>query len=283
MKVLLRNLIDYAWVLYIVCGIGIIGYVIRALLAHRERDQALFTLERETAHHRVVFSWITAFVFALVGFLIFFSTTFILPDLPILAHSPLETPTPAAGLDPSTINPTPSPTPTIRLMPTSTPTPEGGVPTPTPFFTPTPTPTETPEAATSGSIGVAFGNFARLLSYQVPSAEVTAGGPLVLTLRWEALSEPSPSNYQVFTHLLVNNRIIAQHDSEPANGTQPLSQWSPGDIVVDVHQMSFRDSTYTGPAELSVGFYDQATGQRVMTENGTDRIVLPVTITVVSE
>jgi hypothetical protein len=286
MTILLRWLVDYAWVFYFGCAIGAIIYFVRALAAHRQRGLALFTLERETATSRVVRAWAMVLVFVFIGAAILVSVNFILPDL--LMGMPFETPTPQA--------PIPSPTPTVDLTPS--PTPEFAVPTvastlavvvPTPPPPPTDVPmTSVPAGAAAGDVQVRFGNpaFAVLLSYSLSAVEVTTAQPLQLTLNWQALEARSPVNYVVFTHLRSSDgSIIAQHDGPPAGGARPLLEWSLGETIVDVHQMAFAEGArdYTGTATLIVGLYNpEAAGERVMTDTGADYVTL-VTVNVVPQ
>jgi hypothetical protein len=284
MTILLRWLVDYAWVFYFGCAIGAIIYTVRALAAHRQRGLALFTLERETATSRVVRAWAMVLVFVFIGAAILLSANFILPDL--LKDMPFETPTPQV--------PTPSPTPTVDLTPG--PTPEFTVPTvastlavvvPTPPSPPTAAPaTSVPVGAVAGDVQVRFGNpaFAVLVSYSLSAVEVTTAQPLQLTLNWQALEGRSPINYVVFTHLRSGDgNIIAQHDGLPGGGARPLVEWSPGETIVDVHQMAFAEGArgYTGTATLIVGLYNpEAAHERVVTDTGADYVTL-VTVNVV--
>jgi hypothetical protein len=285
MTILLRWLVDYAWVFYFGCAIGAIIYTVRALAAHQQRGLALFTLEREMATSRVVRAWAMVLVFVFIGVAILVSANFILPDL--LADMPLETSTPEA--------PSSSPTPTIDLTPS--PTPEFAVPTvvstlavvvPTPL-PPTDAPaTSVPVGAAAGDVRVRFGNpaFAELVSYSLSAVEVATAQPLQLTLSWQALEGRSPMNYVVFTHLRADDgSILAQHDGPPAGGARPLTEWSPGETMVDVHQMGFADSAhnYTGTATLIVGLYNPEVPQeRVVTDTGVDYVTL-VTVNVVPQ
>lgn len=290
MTILIQWLIERAWILYAACAIGVVIYAVRALAAHRERNLALFTLERETATARVIQAWAMALVFTIIGATVFVGITLILPDLDMDTLPP--TPTLAAGLE--------SPAPVI--MPTSSPTPGFLVPTfapvatnapiptpapPEPAETSTPAPTGTPEAATSGEVHVRFGNFAELVTYNLPAAEITTAQPLLLTLHWQALEGTSPMNYLVFTHLLSEDgRLIAQHDGAPANGASPTTGWVPGETIVDPHLMEFKPevSDYTGAATIAVGLYDPGDpSTRVLTHTGDDRVVLPITINVISQ
>jgi hypothetical protein len=287
MTILLQWLVDQAWVFYAACAVGVIIYVLRAWAAYRERNLALFTLERETATARIVRAWAMVLVFAIIGALIYASTAFILPTLPIFsAGTPPPTSTLAAGVEPPTRVTTPTPSPTFGpLVATFTPEAAAGpavTPPPEPAESPTPEPTNTPEGALSGELLVRFGGFAELVSYSLPAATVTTAQPLPLTLYWRGLGGGSPTNYMVFTHLLAGDeRIVAQHDGPPAGGTRPTSEWATGEFITDLHPMAFADTAYVGPARIAVGLYDPATG-RVLTGTGEDRVVLPVTINVIA-
>ena len=285
MTILLQWLIEYAWVLYPLCAIGFVVYVIRALAAQRERNRGQFTLERDAAATRAIRAWAMALLFVVIGAIVFASATFILPNLDV--GPPPSTPTLGAGLELAAPAITPTPSPTLGfLVPTFTPTAVGAqVPTPPPPPTETPTPeqADAPDVTVTGEVNVRFGNFARLVSYGLPAGEVTTAQPLALTLRWQALEGVGPVNYMVFTHLLSEDgRLIAQHDGSPAGGTHPITGWSSGEIVVDVHPMTFYDTAYTGLATIAVGMYDPGDpGARVLTETGSDYVVLPVSINVI--
>ncbi len=285
MTILLQRLVENAWILYALCAAGIVIYVVRALAARQERNLAMFTLEREIATSRIVQAWAMVLIFTIIGVAIYASVTFVLPTLPGYSETSLPTPTSVAGVNPPTTVLTTTPSPTIGFqVPTFTPEATSApVPTPPPPDTPAPAPTDVPVAAVSGDVYVRFGDFAALVGYSLPATEITAAQPLLLTLRWQALEGTSPMNYVVFTHLLLeDDTIIAQDDGQPADGTRPMTGWVSGEIIVDPHPMEFRDTTYTGPAKIAIGLYDPATG-RVPTDTGDNRVVLPITIIVISQ
>jgi len=289
MTILLQWLIEHAWVFYAACAVGAIIYVIRALAAQRERSLALFTLERETATARIIQSWAVVFVFVAIGAVVFAGATFILPGLPIYGSgTPPPTPTLSAGVEPPTHGITPTPSPTLGFqVPTLTPTAADTLAAtplpPEPTEPLTPAPTDTPEIALSGEVYVRFGDFAELVSYSLPAAEITTAQPLPLTLYWRGLEGTSPMDYLVFTHLSSGDgRLIAQHDGPPANGTRPTTGWGPDETIADPHPMAFYDTAYTGPAKITVGLYDPATG-RILAGTGRDYVVLPVTINIVPQ
>jgi hypothetical protein len=287
MTILLRWLVDRSWIFYAICAVGIVIYFLRVLSARRERTLAMFTLERETATARLIQASTMVLVFVAIGAIVFVSTTFILPTLPIYgAGTPSATPTLAAGVQPSTLVATPLPSPTLGLVvPTevSTGVVVPSLPPPEPTEAPTPAPAETLPGAISGEVRVQFSNFAELVGYSLLTADVTAAQPVPLTLYWRALEGVSPVNYEVFTHLLAEDgHMVAQHDGPPAGGTRPTTTWTPGESIVDPHSMAFGDPAYTGPTRIAVGLYDPATG-RVLTVTGDDRVVLPITINVLPQ
>jgi hypothetical protein len=62
-----------------------------------------------------------------------------------------------------------------------------------------------------------------------------------------------------------------------------LAEWSPGEVIVDVHQMAFTDGArdYTGAATLIVGLYNpESVQERVVADTGADYVTL-VTVNVV--
>jgi hypothetical protein len=288
MTVLLQWVVAHAWIFYVACAIGAIVYIVRALGAQRERSLALFTLERETATSQIVQFWGMVLVFFAIAAAVLVSTTYLLPKLPIAGPgTPLPTSTLRAGVE---VTPgariTSSPTPDL-LVQTSTPTPTvvsappPTAPPPETIEIPTLSPTDTPEPSISGEVYVRFGDFAELIGYSLPAAEVSAAQVLPLTLYWGALEGTSPVNYTVFTHLLSEDgRLIAQHDGTPASGTRPTTTWTAGETISDPHPMTFYDAGFTGPARIAVGLYDPTNG-RVPAESGSDQVILPITISVV--
>jgi hypothetical protein len=296
MRILLRWLVEHVWIFYVTCAIGALIYLVRALVAQRERNLALFTLEHETATVRAVRAWAMMFLFIAAALVIFIGVTYALPRLPAYnPESPLPTSTPSSGVE----LPTPSVTVpltgsvTMPTFPSQTATPSVATLPPNPTAPPTSGPTNTPTATSiaagplSGELNVVFGDFGRVMGYQLSSAQVAVGEPLVLTLYWQGLEGRSPTDYIVFTHLLSQDgRLIAQHDGPPAGGNEPTGEWEAGETIEDTHRMVFgsEDEDYTGPATIAVGLYDPGNmSARVMTSEGQDYVSLPVTINVVSQ
>lgn len=136
----------------------------------------------------------------------------------------------------------------------------------------------------STATDVQFGEHLALIGYDSPPAVINSSMPLSITLYWEALSDAIDSEYAVFTHLLAEDgRLIAQHDSVPANGQRPTDEWLAGEFIVDPHELNWREPDYTGIARLAVGLYDPVSGERLATADGSDRFVLPETFVVEAE
>ncbi len=129
-----------------------------------------------------------------------------------------------------------------------------------------------------------FGTAIRLLGYKLEAPDpLTSASTVNLTLYWQALAEGSPeANYKVFTQILAaDGHLVGQHDGVPVNGTRPCSGWLTGEYVIDLHPMIF-NGPYAGPIHIQLGLYDPVTLQRVLTDSGSDAVVLPEQLVVES-
>ena len=117
--------------------------------------------------------------------------------------------------------------------------------------------------------------WAQLSGYSLAPEVVRAGGPLTVTLFWQALKPSSGADYTVFVQLLSpEDRVIAQHDGMPALGRWPTGTWVQGQTIEDRHELTFGDSTFAGEARLIAGLYDASTLIRVLTADGADHVEL---------
>ena len=140
MAVLVNIVSDYSGWIYAACAVAALFLLRTALMARKERHQAAFTLERETATNRIhsTLRW-AILVLAIMGLTYVVSTYLSKAVEPIIAEAD-PTPTPVFLID--TPTPTAAPvTPTVAESATETPTPR-------PRATPRPTPTEPPHNAT---------------------------------------------------------------------------------------------------------------------------------------
>lgn len=129
-------------------------------------------------------------------------------------------------------------------------------------------------------IGATIGGLAVLTGADVEPAAISSGGPLSVTLYWEALADSEDTDYVVFVQLLSpDDRVIAQHDGWPSAGRWPTSTWVAGQTIPDRHDLEFRDPDYTGEARVIAGLYDGSTLLRLATDQGEDYVVIsPVRI-----
>ena len=138
MKLVIVWLTRHAVVLYLVSLVGAGGYLLSALAAHRQIEEAQFSLERERLRRRERRALFVAVMFVVLGLLIFAVSHFLAGDVGPVQPTPTEA---AVGITPlPTATSTASPTPTAAA--TTTPSATEGV-TPTPSPTPAP-PTATP-------------------------------------------------------------------------------------------------------------------------------------------
>ena len=132
-------------------------------------------------------------------------------------------------------------------------------------------------------VAAQFGDAIALIGFDPPAHTVSPAEEIPVTLYWESLAGDHTTGYTVFAHLLAaDGRLLAQHDSPPANGLRATDEWLPGEFIVDPHRLIWRDMSYSGPARLVVGLYDPATGERLLAADGADSVTLPVTLTVAS-
>ncbi len=125
----------------------------------------------------------------------------------------------------------------------------------------------------SHPVNADFGDVARLLGYDLAPAQPRPGDTLIVTLHWLALTSPQ-ANYQVFTHVLEDGTLVAQHDGAPACAHHPTSLWEQGEYVRDEHAITLGPEVSPGKATLAVGMYNVVTLVRLPLTSGGDRVVL---------
>jgi hypothetical protein len=129
-------------------------------------------------------------------------------------------------------------------------------------------------------LDVNLGDHVTLLGYDLTEQTIRAGGPLQLTLYWQALTTMDTS-YTVFTHVLGSDgRVWGQKDSVPLQGSYPSTTWAPGEVVSDPYFINVASDAPAGQYVLEVGMYVAATGRRLPVikssgQQGDDRVLLP--------
>ena len=117
-----------------------------------------------------------------------------------------------------------------------------------------------PEAGGSAAqLPIDFGHAIDLLGYQVESAPVEAGQPLIMKTYWKA-SGALPPFLTVFVHLLdENGQIVAQLDRESVLADTLQA----GDIFMQLHQIDLPPDLPPGTYRLTLGWYTSDTGKRL--------------------
>jgi len=106
-------------------------------------------------------------------------------------------------------------------------------------------------------LAATLGDTVRLTGADV-APPAASGGPLKVSLVWQAAAL-IPVSYSVFVHLVDDaGQIAGQSDALPA-GDRPTNQWLPGEVVVDVHNLTAPGGKY----KLFAGMYDPITGLRL--------------------
>lgn len=106
-----------------------------------------------------------------------------------------------------------------------------------------------------------LGGQAQLLGFDLDAEQVEAGEVLRLTLYWRALSW-MPISYKVFCHL-ETDRIWGQGDGVPGCWLNPTTEWRPGRVVTDRHDIPIDPQTPSGQYPLLIGMYEPETWQRL--------------------
>lgn len=118
-----------------------------------------------------------------------------------------------------------------------------------------------------------LGDLAVLVGYTAP-AEAQAGDAVPVELVWLA-QDTSRTGYKSFVQVLDEHGVfVAGSDMVPGDWLRPTTGWARGEYVVDHHTISLPDSLGAGEYTLVVGMYSEDTGQRVISDDGTDLVRL---------
>jgi hypothetical protein len=125
-----------------------------------------------------------------------------------------------------------------------------------------------------------FASPLRLIGYDLQPTSARPGEAIQLRLYWQA-DQPLDRSWTVFTHVLdAQSQIHAQEDSIPDHGNQPTTTWVPGETIVDSHTLVVQPGTAPGAEHIEIGLYDAASGARLKTAAGDDRVLLDTPVKV---
>lgn len=111
-------------------------------------------------------------------------------------------------------------------------------------------------------LGTNFDAQVSLLGYDLDLSQAGEGGPVYLTLYWQAQREMETA-YKVFVHLLnESGQIVTQVDREPQAGEAPTTGWLAGEVVVDEIEIPVTDALVT-TRSIAIGLYDPSSGKRL--------------------
>jgi hypothetical protein len=122
---------------------------------------------------------------------------------------------------------------------------------------------------------VDFGEVVRLAGFDEPIISDSTH-ELEISVYWQALTGTSES-YKVFAHLIdSDDRIVAQSDFIPGNGSAPTTSWIEGEIVTDTIRIELPETPQAATYRLVIGLYGSTHGARlpVVGGDGEDYLVL---------
>jgi hypothetical protein len=141
-------------------------------------------------------------------------------------------------------------------------------------------PAYTPRQATETEgfriVNTKFDDKLILASAHLDTASVFPGDTLDVTLQWEVLGEME-RDWSVFVHLEdpILETVVAQRDMYPGQGLLATRLLEPGQRLTDRFVLQTPETTIA-PADmlLTVGLYDLATGERMLTAEGEDAVTI---------
>jgi hypothetical protein len=125
--------------------------------------------------------------------------------------------------------------------------------------------------ALAHQVEIDFEETIRLRGFEV--GDLSSDQSVRLKLQWQALREMSES-YKVFLHLIdASGQIVSQIDTLPQQGAALTTGWITGEIIEDELILTIPAEIPTGTYQLIVGWYDEETGERLMSNQG-DSVIL---------
>jgi hypothetical protein len=131
---------------------------------------------------------------------------------------------------------------------------------------------------TAQSLETDFGDQIKLLGYVMSpkDSRIAPREGLRVALYWQVLAEMD-QDYTVFVHLVDEaGHVYSQHDSQPAAGLYPTSEWKEGEVIEDMHLMETPADIPAGRYSLRLGMYLLSTMERLPVSSGTVQADHPI-------
>ncbi len=118
----------------------------------------------------------------------------------------------------------------------------------------------------------AFGEIA--LRYPTLNMQAAPGDAVAFPLEW-TLTEPAARDWVIYLHMLDNRgHVIAQTDSAPRNATLSFTAQPAGEPLREARGVLVPPEAAPGTYSLKLGLYDWQTGERAVTFDGEDGIII---------
>ena len=112
-------------------------------------------------------------------------------------------------------------------------------------------------------------------TYSDDRNELPAGSTIRVALNWQVVA-PMAQNYTVFVHAVTpDGRVVAQHDSWPADTHRPTSVLPVGESVRDVHYLTLTEAAALDELTFRVGLYESTTGEKLLLVDERPFLLLP--------
>lgn len=119
-------------------------------------------------------------------------------------------------------------------------------------------------AASPTAFRADFANGVSLLGYDLPNPAPCAGAAVPLRLDFFTSATP-PADKKFFVHVTAadDSARVAQFDTLPSDGFNPMTRWEAGEVVPQTIELAFDAAVPPGDYKLLFGMYDPMTGENV--------------------
>lgn len=94
-----------------------------------------------------------------------------------------------------------------------------------------------------------------------------------LQLFWQPVKTPA-GDYVAFVHVLdAQGKLVTQLNQVPGNHSRPMSQWKPGEVIVDEYVIT-QPNLVLEQSTIQVGLFNPATGKRLAINGNTNEAIV---------